>query len=102
MRRSLSGPVMVRAGILRLAMAGCPAGACGFISSEGTTELMASNLNKQLIYGSFGAAGLVALLCVIDLLAGFPFSRSVMLDILFLLSAAVVGYLAWDALKDQA
>jgi hypothetical protein len=61
---------------------------------------MASNLNKQLVFGSFGAAALVALLCLLDLALGFPFGRSLLLDILFLVSAAIVGYLAWDAYRD--
>lgn len=63
---------------------------------------MASNLNKQLIFGSFGAAGFVVLLCVLDLALGFPFGRSMTLDILFLVSSAIVAYLAWDAYKDLA
>jgi hypothetical protein len=61
---------------------------------------MAANVNKQLVMGSFGAAGLVALLCILDMALGFPFNRSMLLDILFLISSAIVGYLAWDAYKD--
>jgi len=63
---------------------------------------MSANLNKQLVFGSWGAAGLVAVMCLVDLALGFPFNRSMLLDILFLLSAAIVGYLAWDAYKDMA
>ena len=63
---------------------------------------MASNLNKQLIFGSFGAAGFVTLLCVLDLALGFPFGRRMIFDILFLLGSAIVAYLAWDAYKDLA
>jgi hypothetical protein len=63
---------------------------------------MASNLNKNMIFASFGAAGLVAAACLIDLLTGIPFARQMMFDILFLIAAAVVGYLAWDAYKDLA
>ena len=63
---------------------------------------MASNLNKQLVFGSFGAAGFVALLCILDLTLGFPFARSLVFDITFLLGSAIVGYLAWDAYKDLA
>ncbi len=63
---------------------------------------MASNLNKQLIFASFGAAGFVALLCVLDLAVGIPYGRSMTLDILFLISSAIVAYLAWDAYKDIA
>ncbi len=63
---------------------------------------MAANVGKNLIFGSFGVAGLVAAACLLDMATGIPFARSMTFDILFLLSAAVVGYLAWDAYKDMA
>lgn len=63
---------------------------------------MASNLNKQLVFGSFGAVFFVVLMCLLDLLAHFPFGGNMLLDILFLLSAAIVGYLAWSAYRDLA
>lgn len=63
---------------------------------------MASNLNKQMIFGSFGVAGLVAAACLLDMATGIPFARQIVFDILFLIAAAVVGYLAWDAYKDLA
>ena len=62
---------------------------------------MASNLPKNMIFASFGAAGLVSLLAIMDIATKFPFAGSVVMDILFLLSAAIVGYLAWDAYKDM-
>ena len=62
---------------------------------------MASNLPKNMIFASFGAAGLVSLLAIIDIATKFPFAGSLVMDILFLLSAAIVGYLAWDAYKDM-
>lgn len=63
---------------------------------------MASNLNKRLIFASFGVAGLVAAACLLDLATGLPFARQVVFDVLFMLAAAVVAYLAWDAYKDLA
>ena len=64
---------------------------------------MASNLPKNLVFGSMGAAGLVAVLAIVDLATqSFPFAGSMVMDILFILSAAIVGYLAWDAYKDMA
>ncbi|MBC8113430.1 MAG: hypothetical protein H7062_03570 [Candidatus Saccharimonas sp.] len=64
---------------------------------------MASNLPKNLVFGSFGAAGLVAVLAILDIATrSFPFAGSITMDILFILSAAIVGYLAWDAYKDMA
>lgn len=62
---------------------------------------MASNLPKNMVFGSFGAAGLVSVLAILDLVTKFPFAGSMVMDILFLLSAAIVGYLAWDAYKDM-
>lgn len=63
---------------------------------------MAANLSKRMIFASFGVAGLVAAACLLDMATGLPFARQMTFDILFLLSAAVVGYLAWDAYRDLA
>lgn len=62
---------------------------------------MASNLPKNLVFASFGAAGLVAALAIVDIATKFPFAGSTTMDILFLVSSAIVGYLAWDAFKDM-
>lgn len=63
---------------------------------------MASNISKNMIYASLGVAGLVAAACLLDMATGIPFARQMTFDILFILGAAVVGYLGWDALKDMA
>jgi hypothetical protein len=63
---------------------------------------MGSNSAKNMIFGSFGVAGLVALGCLLDMVTGIPFARQMTFDILFLLAAGVVAYLAWDAYKDMA
>jgi hypothetical protein len=68
------------------------------------TVRMASNLSKNLVFGSFGVAGLVAVLALMDLFMQVPFggpSVSLVMDILFILSALIVGYLGWDAYKDM-
>jgi len=58
-------------------------------------------MEKWLCLGSMGVAGLLVLLFLLDVVAAFPFGRlSVMIDLFGILIAAVVGYLAWDALKD--
>ena len=62
---------------------------------------MASNLPKNMVFGSFGAAGLVAVLAILDIATKYPFAGSMTMDILFLLSAGIVDYLAWDAYKDM-
>jgi len=63
---------------------------------------MASSTSKNLVMSGFGAAGLVALAAILDMALGIPFSGQLMLDIFFLIGAALVGYLAWDAYRDMA
>ncbi|MFV0446652.1 MAG: hypothetical protein ACK5Q5_24030 [Planctomycetaceae bacterium] len=63
-----------------------------------------SDTSRTMIYGSIAAAGVVALASVSDLVTGIPFGfqsgKTWLMDILFLVSSAIVIYLGWDALKD--
>ncbi len=62
-----------------------------------------SDAPKKMVIGSMVAAGIVAVAAICDLVLGFPFSGSEhtrTMDILFIVCAAIVGYLAWDAYKD--
>ncbi|MBX3444628.1 MAG: hypothetical protein KF774_19675 [Planctomyces sp.] len=62
-----------------------------------------SDAPKKMVIGSMAVAAVVGLLAILDLIIGFPFSGSEhvrMMDILFIICAAIVGYLAYDAYKD--
>jgi hypothetical protein len=59
-----------------------------------------SGASKKVIVGSTVVAGLVALVSILDLALGLPFGRQMTWDILFLLSAAAVIYMAYDAYQD--
>jgi hypothetical protein len=62
-----------------------------------------SDAPKKMVIGSMVVAGLVALMAVSDLVLGFPFTgseHSRLMDILFIVAAAIVGYLSWDAYRD--
>lgn len=62
---------------------------------------MTSDMAKRMIIGSMAAAGVVALLALMDLVIKVPFAGySLAMDILFLCSAAIVLYLGWDAYKE--
>lgn len=62
---------------------------------------MGAEGSKRMIVGSLAAAGVVALLSLLDLVLGIPFAGySSMMDILFIVAAAMIAYLAWDAYKD--
>jgi hypothetical protein len=64
-------------------------------------------MEKILCFGSLGIAILMMLVFLMDLVAGVPFAPPapatnpfVLLDLLGLLSSAIVAYLAWNASKD--
>lgn len=59
-------------------------------------------MEKGLCYGALGVAGLMLVVFLLDLVAGFPFGGSpfIVLDVLGLLAAGAVGYLAFNASKD--
>ena len=62
-----------------------------------------SDAPKKMVIGSLVVAGVVALAAICDLVLGIPFSGSEhtrTMDILFIIAAAIVGYLGWDAYKD--
>lgn len=55
---------------------------------------------KKMLFGSMGVAGVVGILALVDIIAGFPFAGQVMLDVMFILSAALVGYMGFDTYKE--
>jgi hypothetical protein len=58
-------------------------------------------MEKWMCYGSMGVAGLLLLLFLLDIFAGFPFGKiSVVVDVFGILASGVVGYLAYDAYRD--
>lgn len=57
---------------------------------------------KKMIFASMGVAGMVALLSILDLSVKFPFAGySLALDIIFLITSAIIGYLGWDAYREK-
>ena len=63
-----------------------------------------SDTSRKMIYGSIAAAGIVAVAALADLVTGMPFcfgsGKTLVMDILFLVSAGIVIYLGLDSLKD--
>ncbi len=56
---------------------------------------------KALTIIGLVVAGLVVVLFALDLAIQFPFQRaSLMLDIAFLISGSILGYLGWSTLRD--
>jgi hypothetical protein len=58
-------------------------------------------MSKALTIAGMVVAGLVGLVFAVDLAVGIPFdSARPVMDVGALIAAAVLGYLAWDALRD--
>jgi hypothetical protein len=64
-------------------------------------------MDKAMCYGSLGVAILMFVIFLLDLFLGIPFGRNseghspfILMDILGLISAGIVVYLAWNASKD--
>jgi len=56
---------------------------------------------KALTITGMAVAGLLILLFGLDLALKFPFGRiSLWMDVGFLVSAAILGYLSWNAFRD--
>ena len=61
---------------------------------------MAGNA-RNVVFGSMGVAGLMALASILDMVLGIPFQGQMVLDIMFILAAGIVIYMGIDCLKDQ-
>jgi hypothetical protein len=59
-------------------------------------------MTKKLIFFAMGAAGVVALLSVLDLSLHFPFGGySLTMDILYLVAAAIVLFMGWETYREN-
>jgi len=59
-------------------------------------------MTKNMIFGSMGAAGLVALLAILDLALKFPFGGfSMVTPILYLLASLVVLFMGWESYREN-
>ena len=58
---------------------------------------------KTLVRTSMAVAGVIAALAVLDLATGIPFSgkHTMVMDILFILSAIIVIYLGWSTHREM-
>ena len=56
---------------------------------------------KKIVIASMVVAGLVGVASVVDMAIGWPFGKvSMVMDVMFLLSAAAVGYMAFESFRE--
>ena len=53
-----------------------------------------------MLFGSMGVSIVVGILSIVDVATGFPFGGQMVLDIMFVLSAGLVGYMGFDTYKE--
>jgi hypothetical protein len=61
---------------------------------------MAMETEKLLCYGAMGAAGLVALIFLLDIVAQIFGGQSIVLDVLFILGAAFVLWQGFETSRE--
>lgn len=45
-------------------------------------------------------AGIVLIAAILDIVSGFPFAGKMFLDIVFIISALIIGYMCYDTLAE--
>jgi hypothetical protein len=60
-----------------------------------------SNQIKRMLLGSMAASGIVAVTSLVDMILEFPYSGQRVLDVLFLISAGIIIYMAYEAYKES-
>ena len=62
-----------------------------------------SGLAQNIIYASLAIAALMGLVCLADLVMGVdgPFRGQTTYDVLFLVAAAITGYMGFDCLRQS-
>lgn len=74
-----------------------------FRSVTQSVRQMSADGSKRMVIIAMVVAGAVALMALSDLIIGVPFGtheKTLLMDILFIVSSALVLYLGWDAYKD--
>lgn len=64
------------------------------------TEARMTPGSRNMLIGSVAVSGIVAILAVLDIATGKPFAGQMVMDIMFILSAALVGYMGFSAFKE--
>jgi len=59
-----------------------------------------SNTMKRLVIASMVTSFLVGVAAIVDMVVGIPFSGKTLMDIFFLLAAALVIYMAYDTYQE--
>lgn len=58
-------------------------------------------MTKNVILGSMGVCGLVALASLVDIFTSVPFGGfSIVMDVMFIIGAAIITYMGWETYRE--
>ena len=58
-------------------------------------------MTKNVILGSMGVCGLVALASLVDIFTSVPFGGfSVVMDVMVIVGAAIISYMGWETFRE--
>lgn len=60
-----------------------------------------SDVAKKVVIASGVVACIVLIAAILDLVSKFPFAGQTFLDVVFIISALIVGYMCYDALAES-
>lgn len=73
------------------------------VVASATSQRNVPLVSKSLAIAGLVVSGLIVVLFVADLAAAFPFARtSWLLDVAFIVSGLIVGYLSWSIMDQSA
>lgn len=55
---------------------------------------------KRMLIGSIAASVVVGILSIVDMVVGVPFAGQTVLDIMFLVSSGLIGYMGFDTYRE--
>lgn len=59
-----------------------------------------TNASKKMVIGSMAVAGLVGIAAILDMVLKVPFAGSIVMDIMFIVSAALVIFMGYDSYRE--
>ena len=68
--------------------------------NQSVGDVRVSDLGRKIVIASGVVACIVLIAAILDIVSGFPFAGKMFLDIVFIISALIIGYMCYDTLAE--